>query len=163
MPKSVPMAAKAERMGSRPKGLGFLSGEARTRSEAARFTRFLGVGFLGLGVDAAIFVALQAAGLGPASARALSLSIAIAVTWRGNRLFTFGPSGRSSRAEAARYAVVALGTQAFSYAVFLALVVLAPALPPLGSLFVGSGLAALASFLGHRFFSFAPQRHGLRK
>jgi putative flippase GtrA len=125
---------------------------------AAAFSRFLGVGLVGLAVDASIFTAMDLAHVRPEISRAVSLGVATLVTWRLNRRHTFGASGRRPGVEAARYAAVALCAQGFSYAVFLSLVYAAPALPRLMALLVGAGLAAVAGFAGHKLFAFAPTR-----
>jgi putative flippase GtrA len=125
---------------------------------AAAFSRFLGVGLVGLAVDASLFTAMDATHFRPETSRAISLGVATLVTWWLNRRHTFGASGRHPATEAARYAAVALGAQGFSYAVFLALVYEAPALPRLLALLVGAGLAAVAGFAGHKLFAFAPRR-----
>jgi putative flippase GtrA len=125
---------------------------------AAAFSRFLGVGLVGLAVDASLFTAMDAANMRPEVSRAISLGVATLVTWWLNRRHTFGASGRHPAAEAARYAAVALCAQGFSYAVFLALVYEIPALPRLIALFIGAGLAAVAGFAGHKLFAFAPRR-----
>ncbi len=95
-----------------------------------RPARFLAVGSLGLVTDIGIFTLFYGFGVHPLVARALSLSVAMLVTWRLNRAVTFDSSGRQQHKEAMRYAAVTAAAQGTSYAVFavLALTVLA-ALP----------------------------------
>lgn len=120
-----------------------------------KLARFLTVGCFGLATDAGLFSLLADAGHADFLARAVSLGCATFVTWRLNRAFTFEPSGRHSGAESARYASVALGSQLFSYSVFLLLRAVAPDWPALIALLAGAVLAAAVSFLGQRFFTFA--------
>ena len=64
---------------------------------AAAFTRFLGVGVVGLAVDATLFSVLDACTSrrnGRAPPRSL---LATFVTWRLNRRHTFAASGRQPR------------------------------------------------------------------
>jgi putative flippase GtrA len=122
------------------------------------FVRFIGVGCVGLSVDAGVFSLLDARHFAPEISRAASLLLATVVTWQLNRHITFGPSQRPSPIEAMRYALVAALAQGFSYGVFLALVYGMPGLPRLASLLIGAVLAAIAGFLGHKFFAFAPDR-----
>ena len=122
--------------------------------------RFLAVGLAGLVVDTLVFQAAMAAALDPRSARLLALAVATLCTWLLNRRFTFAATGRSRRAELARYAVVTLGAQGFSYGVFLVLLNVAAGLDPQLCAWIGAGLAAGVSYAGQRLFTFAPLRAG---
>ena len=117
--------------------------------------RFLAVGLIGLAVDTCVFQAAMAAGLDPRHARLVSLGVATFFTWTLNRRFTFEATGRSRGVELARYATVTLGAQGSSYAVFLTLLAVAPALDPQLSAWIGAGLAAGVSCAGQRLFTFA--------
>jgi putative flippase GtrA len=138
------LAAPLERLSRTPLGLAFM--------------RFLGVGVVGLAVDATIFAMLDHLHVAPEWSRAVSLAAATLVTWRLNRRHTFGASGRAQHVEALRYGAVTLVAQGFSYSVFLLLVYELPVLPRLVSLLIGAGLAAVAGFTGHKLFAFAPAR-----
>lgn len=123
--------------------------------------RFLGVGLIGLSVDALVFSILHDAGLSRAAGRALSLAIATGVTWRLNRSFTFARTGRRCRPELGRYAAVVLGAQGVSYATFLTISWAAPHIHALVALFIGAVCATFFSFTGQRLFTFRPtQGHG---
>lgn len=149
----------SRRPGARPLArIGAVVGRLRRDPLVAAFLRFLGVGVVGLAVDAALFSALDRLQLAPEISRALSLALATGVTWWLNRRHTFGASGRRPAVEAMRYGLVTLVAQGFSYGVFLALVYEMPALPRLFSLLVGAGLAAFVGFAGHKLFAFAPAR-----
>ncbi len=117
--------------------------------------RFLSVGAIGLSVDMAGFTLLALFGMHPLIARALSLGLATFVTWRLNRAVTFEESGRRPHAEAVRYAVVTAVAQGLSYLTFAALVMTVLASLPQVAILIGAGLAAVASYNGHRLFSFA--------
>jgi len=117
--------------------------------------RFLSVGAIGLSVDMASFTVLAVFGMHPLIARALSLSIATFVTWRLNRAVTFAESGRRPHAEAVRYALVTAFAQGLSYLTFAVLVMTMLASLPQAAILIGAGLAAIASYNGHKLFSFA--------
>jgi putative flippase GtrA len=129
-------------------------------SELNRAFRFLAVGCGGLATDSVVFLLLHGHGLGKPGARAVSLLAATGVTWTLNRVFTFGASGRSQRAELGRYGLVALGAQGFNYVLFLSLCAMAPHVPPLAFLLVSAICATGFSYTGQRFFTFnaAPAR-----
>ena len=122
--------------------------------------RFLAVGLLGLAVDTALLQAGMSAGMDPRYARLGSLAVATLVTWSLNRRITFAPTGRGRRAELARYLSVTLCAQGFSYAVFVALLAVAPILDPKVSACIGAILAAGLSYAGQRLFTFAAVRAG---
>jgi putative flippase GtrA len=116
----------------------------------SRPVRFLFVGAAGFCADAAMLAFLTVgAGLGPLAARCLSIGFAIAITWLLNRRITFGPSGRGLAAEGARYGGVGIGTSLFNYAVYSALILAAPALPPLAALAIASASAMVLSYLAY--------------
>jgi putative flippase GtrA len=158
---AIPFAKAESRLRGLSSTLRRLAGplEAFSRTPLGRaFLRFLGVGVVGLAVDASIFALLDAVHVAPEWSRAASLAVATLVTWRLNRRHTFGASGRALHVEALRYGAVTLVAQGFSYSVFLLLVYELPVLPRIASLLVGAGLAAIAGFAGHKLFAFAPAR-----
>ncbi len=55
------------------------------------FVRFIGVGCVGLSVDAGVFSPLDARHFAPEISRAASRVLATVVTWQLNRHITFGP------------------------------------------------------------------------
>jgi putative flippase GtrA len=120
--------------------------------------RFLGVGVIGLVADLAIFTLLIAHSPQPLLARLVSLAIATLVTWRLNRAFTFGRSGRRVSDEALRYAAVALFAQATSYAVFAVLIVTVLSRPPQLAVLIGAAAGAIVSYKGQALFTFRPCR-----
>lgn len=121
----------------------------------SQLARFLAIGVAGLSVDVLCFTLLHDAGLSRAAARAVSLSVATALTWTLNRSFTFPSTGRRKRIEIVRYAAVVALSQGFSYGAFLILSALAPHLPPVLPLFIGAVAATGFSFGGQRLFTFA--------
>ena len=120
----------------------------------AGLPRFGAIGAVGLATDALVFSLLSGSGFADAAARALSLAVATCVTWRLNRRFTFGASGRRTHAEALRYVAVALCAQGFNYALFLSLRALAPEVPALLTLTVSAASAAAFSFAGQSIVAF---------
>ncbi|MFP5076718.1 GtrA family protein [Rhizobium sp. YIM 134829] len=115
----------------------------------SRVLRFLLVGGVGFLVDAGVLLVLITAGLGPLPARLAAILVALTVTWLLNRSLTFGPSTRSLAAEGGRYGGVGLATSAVSFAVYSALLLLMPWLPPILALAVGSAAAMALSYLGY--------------
>jgi putative flippase GtrA len=123
---------------------------------ASSLGRFLAVGLVGLGSDAAVFALLHGAGESRAAARAVSLIIATAVTWRLNRAFTFAATRRRQHDELVRYVAVALVAQGINYSAFLLMSALLPRWPALVLLVAGAVFATGFSYLGQRLFTFAP-------
>jgi putative flippase GtrA len=119
--------------------------------------RFLGVGGFGLSTDILVFSLLLFSGVAPLAARALSLVLATAVTWRLNRLVTFASTGRAQQDEGFRYAAVTVAAQGTSYLIFSALILTVLARLPQAALIAGAAVGALVSYNGHRLFSFAPR------
>ncbi len=68
-----------------------------------QFQRFLAVGALGFIVDfSVLYLAVNAAGLGPFPGRLLSFIVAATVTWKANRHFTFASTEATVPGAAAR-------------------------------------------------------------
>ncbi|MBV9330047.1 MAG: GtrA family protein [Alphaproteobacteria bacterium] len=120
----------------------------------SQFVRFAFVGTLGFATDSAVlFVFHRLLGFDPYSARAISIFVAMNVTWYGNRYVTF----RDRRArrpgaivsEWARFLLTnALGA-VINYGVYAAIVRFAP--PPFDSPYVGL-VAGVAAGLSFNFF-----------
>jgi putative flippase GtrA len=119
--------------------------------------RFLAVGGLGLTVDLAIFTLVIAQFQHPLIARFISLAAATLVTWRLNRALTFDRSGRHPADEAIRYAAVAIGAQAVSYAIFAILVVTMLGVMPQLAVLAGAAAGAFISYSGQTLFAFRRQ------
>ena len=119
-----------------------------------RFLKFGLVGLVGFLVDAGLLQGLLGAGLGPFSARLISISIAVAVTFLLNRGWAFGTGGRDWRTELAAYIGVAAASALLNYAIFAAILFLRPATPAFLALIVASGTAMAASYLGYGGFVF---------
>ena len=115
-----------------------------------RIVRFLCVGAVGFFADAAMLALLTSIlGIEPLIARCLSIAFALMVTWLLNRTHTFGSSSRGMAIEGARYGGVGVATSLFNYAIYAALLLAAPATPPLVALVVASAAATLLSYLGY--------------
>jgi putative flippase GtrA len=119
--------------------------------------RFGFVGLAGLATDVIVFSILHGADMSAFLARLVSIACATLVTWRLNRHFTFAKTEREESGEAARYAAVAIAAQSINFLVFASIIHLVPGFAPHYALFIGAASAALFSFEGHRFFSFAPK------
>lgn len=111
--------------------------------------RFVGVGLAGFVVDAGLVTALTGMGLDPFRARAVSIVLAMLVTWRLNRALTFGASGDGQAREAARYGLVALGVAGLNYGVYSGLMLAFPALMPLLATGLATGAGMVVSYLGY--------------
>jgi len=71
-----------------------------------QFQRFLLVGVLGFIVDfSVLYLAVNAAGLGPLGGRLLSFVVAASVTWKANRHFTFAAVQEQAARQWMRYLV----------------------------------------------------------
>ena len=120
--------------------------------------RFIGVGSLGLITDFSVFTILMGYDARPLLMRLASIALATMVTWRLNRALTFDESGRHPGEEAMRYALVTATSQGTSYAVFAALVLTVLGAMPQVALLIGSAVAAVVAYNGHRLFAFAPRK-----
>lgn len=115
-----------------------------------RYLAFAFAGASGFLVDAAALLALtRLFGLDPFVARALSIGLALCLTWMINRTMTFGPSGRHIAEEGARYGGVALGTALVNYLIYSGILLGWPSVPPVVALIVASGLSMVISYLGY--------------
>ena len=126
-----------------------------SRLTSSRFLRFAAVGTLGFVFDTgAFFVGNRIVGLGAYLARALSIFIAMNVTWYGNRSITFrgerARSGRGIVVEWSRFIVTNAVGALINYIVFAALFRFAPA--PLNNPYVAL-VAGVAAGLFFNFFS----------
>ncbi|MGG7519511.1 GtrA family protein [Allorhizobium undicola] len=120
-----------------------------------KLIRFALVGSLGFAVDAAgLLLLLALTPLGPLSARAIAMAMAMLVTWQCNRLFTFGASRRSMLIEGFRYGSVGLVSAVVNYAVYCGLLLTMPLLKPLAALVLASMAAMAFSFFGYSRFVF---------
>ena len=131
---------------------------------AAAFRRFLVVGAVGFAVDGGLVWLLVSSGLNPFLTRCFSFPIAVIVTWRLNRAWTFPSSpGASRRGHIMTYfAVQFMGAMA-NLAVYtlLLLRIETTALNALIAFGLGSMAGLFVNFEGSRRFVFAsPLRDG---
>lgn len=146
---------------------------ARIRSFAVQFVKFGAVGAVGLVVDVALFNLLRATVLspelvasGPIIAKVISTTVAIAVNWVGNRLWTFGNqrTGRTVRegVEFLLVSIVGMGISVgclwFSREILGFTSLLAD---NIASNVIGLALGAAFRFLLYRYWVFAPSRAAL--
>lgn len=122
-----------------------------------QFAQFAVAGVLGFLVDAGVLYAALWAGMGYFVGRIASFLCAVFATWQVNRNFTFA-AGRSPSliAEFLQYlAAMALGGL-INYAVYSAVILLAPkeALTPLLAVAAGSAAAMSVNFLTAKFWVF---------
>ena len=123
-----------------------------------RFLRFLLVGSVGFLLDTLLLAQLHyGLGFDPFSARLLSITAAALVTWRLNRAITFGGSGVSQAEEGLRYGIVTAATACFNYAVYAALLIAWPALPPLLAMMLAAAAALGLSYAGYSRVVFAAE------
>jgi putative flippase GtrA len=143
--------------------------------------KFLGVGLVGLIVHTGVFTLLYKIDTAPAIAalhnllgdgglfdfaRAqmvqhswawlIGLITATSITWTLNRKLTFQKTGRKLHQEVLRYAIVTIVSQTVAFLVFHGLVELAKPIPAPIDVIAGAGVATIFSYLGQRFFTFAP-------
>ncbi len=118
------------------------------RSSLRRFTSFATVGVVGFIVDAAILSTLvHAAGWHHYTARALSFSAAVTVTWYLNRNWVFSRTADRTREYGAYFGVQAVGAaiNLGTYALVIALIPSLARLPVL-PLAAGAALALLFNY-----------------
>lgn len=129
---------------------------------ARQVPSFLVIGALGFCLDAGLTVTLvKGFGLPPLLARPPAFVVVTIVNFLLNRTFTFRAAGSPLLAAFARYVLVCLAGLSVNYAVYAALLALAPAAgvavtPATLTLFVACGTAAatLLTFAGFRAFAF---------
>ncbi len=103
-------------------------------------------------VDAGINLALiHFAGLNPFISRLISIGCAMVWAWQMHRRVTFAVTAPASLGEFARFAVVAGSANALNYAIYAAILLAWPAVPPLAAQVVSTAIAMAASYLGFRF------------
>ena len=86
----------------------------------------------------------------------IGLIVATTITWTLNRKLTFAKTGRRLHEEVFRYAVVTIVSQTVAFLVFHGLVELAKFIPAPVDVVIGAGVATIFSYVGQRFFTFAP-------
>jgi putative flippase GtrA len=127
------------------------------RKAARQLLRFAVTGVIGAAADVTTLYLALAAGCGPYAGRLLSFLVAVWVTWRINRRYTFTPSVQLSPwAEWWRYLGAMSGGALLNLGAYtLTLWLLPPAvwLPALG-VAVGSLSGMLLNFISAKFFVF---------
>ncbi len=124
-------------------------------AHASALPRFCAIGALGFAIDAALLQALiDLLALPALAARLVSILVAVTATWALHRHYTFRSSDPDRLAEWGRFAAVNAMGAALNFAVFGAVLGLAPATPPLAALAAGSVVALAANYLGSRLFAF---------
>ncbi len=119
--------------------------------------KFLGVGLVGLIVHEGLFSLLYYLfHVHKSVAWVCALAVATTITWSLNRRHTFAASGRKMHQEVFRYAIVTVISQSVSFGVFRGMDYVH--LPSWLSLLIGAAAATVVSYLGQRFFTFAPQK-----
>jgi putative flippase GtrA len=120
------------------------------RSQAVPQVLKFGIaGVAGFSVDNAILYILLYFGLGPLSARAISIPIAMLTTWTINRNWSFERSDRPWYIELAKYTGVAGVAALVNYAVFALVLYLRPDTIPLLATAIASLVAMFVSFFGY--------------
>jgi putative flippase GtrA len=110
-------------------------------------------------VDAGITLGLiRLMGLDPFLARLVGIAAAMVVAWMLHRRITFNVAHPPSLAEFLRYATVAGSANGLNYAVYAAILLIRPAIPPFFALIVSTGVAMVFSYLGFRLGVFRRQR-----
>jgi putative flippase GtrA len=126
--------------------------------ERARLARFLLAGASGFTADALLLSALVSwFGWSPYVGRALSLSVAVGITWYLNRTLTFGDRPRSGvGSELVRYALVQAGGVVVNYGVFATTVALSARAErwPIVALLPAAAAAMCFTYVGMHYFAF---------
>jgi putative flippase GtrA len=124
----------------------------------AGFPAFLAAGAIGFLVDASILATLvHSFGWGDYTARIVSFSGAVTVTWYLNRRFAFaGTRTANRRREYTRYLGVQFAGMLVNFIVYSVCIAASPTMDrwPVLALAVGSAVALLFNFAGSRIFVF---------
>ena len=122
-----------------------------------QFCRYLAIGALGFAIDGALLYMLVAEGANPYWARALSFAVAVTVTWRLHRVWTFRTRATAGarREYFGYFAVQILGalTNYACYATVLGFLAPTPA-NALVALAAGAGFGLIVNFAGARWLVF---------
>jgi putative flippase GtrA len=110
--------------------------------------RFAAVGLGAAGVDYGILSGLVALGLSPYPARAISIAVALVVTWQLHRRLTFRTVAPPSWAEFGSFTLTALLGILINYALYSGLLLLGAALWL--AFVVGTVVAAVFNFVRYR-------------
>jgi putative flippase GtrA len=124
------------------------------QSTLRKFSRFIVIGGLGFVVDAGLLMLFLGLGGDPFISRIASILLAMLVTWRLNRAFTFGASDGSQLSEAGRYFSVAASVAVMNYAIYAGLLLVLASLHPLLATAISTLICVLASFAGYGRFAF---------
>lgn len=134
------------------------------RAEASGFARFCIVGAFGFLIDAGLLLWFTGPlGLNPFVARALSICLAVTMTWAMHRQWTFRTSGERRLSEWARFVAVNGVGGAFNYVVYSAVLIIQPGTTPLTALVIGSAAALCVNYLGARLWAYGRSRHPVRR
>ena len=130
-----------------------------SRSSLTKGVRFLVVGTVGFLTDAAIlWAATKKSGFDPYSARILSFSVALLVTWTLNSTFTFKNNRGRSKRQFGSYVTVQLSSFGLNYAIYGGIVWLDLTIP-LVALAIASVVAMFYSFSAINLWVFKDQSH----
>ncbi|MEW5964020.1 MAG: GtrA family protein [Pseudomonadota bacterium] len=137
-------------------------GEQRSgRSPVQHWAGFLASGAIAFTVDAGVLAVLtRGLGIDPFLARLAAIAVAMVAGWLAHRRLTFAVTAPPTLAEFASYATLAWSVAAFNYAVYAAVLLLAPGTDPILALVVSSLAAMTASYLGMRLGVFRKRRAG---
>ena len=128
-----------------------------------RIAKFAVVGGIGFAIDAGVLTLAVRELSSVYTARALSFSCAVLVTWLLNRLYVFDPDKRASlAAEYGRYLATQVAGALTNLAVFVALIESIPRLAatPVVPLAIGAVLGALVNYAGSALWVFDATRPG---
>jgi putative flippase GtrA len=116
---------------------------------------FVASGLIAMSVDMGLLALLtRVAGVSPYLARPGTIGLAMVAGWLCHRRLTFGLTTPLSLAEFGRYAAVASSASAVNYAMFSALLWIAPWLAPELAIVCATGVAMVVSYLGMRLAVF---------
>lgn len=132
-----------------------MNGRPRRTSGTRHWTGFVAAGLIALAVDAAVLWLLtRGLDMSPFLARLFAISIAMVAGFLAHRRLTFDVPGPPTVAEFGRFAAVAWTSSAVNYGVFVAILVLHPALQPMLALIGATAVSMIATYVGLRFSVF---------
>jgi putative flippase GtrA len=131
-------------------------------SIASQFVRFCVVGAIGFVVDGGVLALFVDFGTNPYLARLISFPLAVATTWRLNRIWTFSASNSLdvNVAQKSRYLAIQIAGALLNYLIYVWILSYTDktAIGALLSFAVGSAVAMIMNFAGSRYFVFQSHR-----
>jgi putative flippase GtrA len=125
------------------------------KTKPGKLFSFAFAGGSGFVIDMSVlWLLLNLTGMGPFSARVVSIAFAMTSNFLINRTFTFGGSGRTIVEEGARYSSIGLIGAGLNYLIYAVLLLAIPGFSPFWATFIAVALVSVFSYFGYSRFVF---------